>query len=152
MVAATVNICAPVWPRTSMGAVKSMSSTCLKISTATRKRAFFLGRHRKSGRAIVDVRVSSGAARWAGVNRDDLRSLRDLSGSKVACQLLSLYREAIRSGDGLDFEARSLETISDIVRLLRSVPRDLPALHRTRDYLHAHFHQKVTMRDLAALS
>lgn len=75
------------------------------------------------------------------------RSLRDLSGSRIAFDLLSLYRSATHI-DPLDFESRALELIGRIAPLIRNTS-DLPSATRARDYLHASFRNRVTMAELA---
>src|SRR5438876_7265675 len=66
------------------------------------------------------------------------RSLRDLSGSRAAWDLLALYRDAPHI-EQLEFESRALELIGCIAPLARTTPRDLPSLQRAREYLHARF-------------
>ena len=74
------------------------------------------------------------------------RGLRDVSGSRAAWDMLALYREA-PSLDPLEFETRAMRLIAAIAPI-RS-PRDMPTLRRAREYLHAHFCEAVTMRDVA---
>src|SRR5207248_1877634 len=49
-----------------------------------------------------------GAALLDGVrvNRTDFQSLRDLSGSRAAWEILSLYRDATIASESIDFESR----------------------------------------------
>jgi AraC family transcriptional regulator len=84
----------------------------------------------------------------ADANRSQFRSLRDVTGSRAAWDLLKLYRIAPNS-DPLDFEARALELIAAIAPLARATRRDLPSVQRAREYLHANFRRPVTMADLA---
>jgi len=71
------------------------------------------------------------------------RSIRDLSGSRVAWDILRLYRDAADGAEPLEFEARSLDLIAGVAAL--KTPRDLPAIVRARDYLHATFRERVTV-------
>lgn len=77
------------------------------------------------------------------------RSLRDLSGSRAAWELLKLYRDANGGAAPLDFEARALELIAHVVPFTRTVSRDRPSLARARDYLQVSFRERVTMKDIA---
>jgi AraC family transcriptional regulator len=77
------------------------------------------------------------------------RSLRDLSGSRAAWELLKLYRDASGGAAQLDFEARALDLIAHVVPFPRTVPRDRPSLVRARDYLQASFRERVTMEDVS---
>jgi AraC-like DNA-binding protein len=74
------------------------------------------------------------------------RGLRDVSGSRVAWDMLALYRNAARL-EPLEFESNSMSLIAAIGSV--KLPRDLPSLQRARDYLHAHFREPLTMRDVA---
>jgi AraC family transcriptional regulator len=85
----------------------------------------------------------------AEFRRADSRSLRDLSGSRAAWELLSLYREAKADLDPIEFESRAMELVGRIVPLSRA-PRDLPSLGRAREYLHSHFRERVRMSRVAA--
>lgn len=80
--------------------------------------------------------------------RSEFRSLRDLSGSRAAWEILALFRSAADC-EPLDFESRALQLIGRIAPLARSAPRDLPSAQRSREYLHANFRDRVTMADLA---
>ena len=84
----------------------------------------------------------------ADTNRSKFRSLRDVTGSRAAWDLLNLYRIAPHS-DPLDFEARALQLITAIAPLARDIPRDLPSAQRAREYLDANFRRPGTMADLA---
>jgi AraC family transcriptional regulator len=84
-----------------------------------------------------------------GNQRAALASVRDLSGSRAAFELLSLYRGAVSADDALEFEARSLELVARLVAAPSLRSRDLPSLSRARDYLHQHYQDVVTMRDVA---
>jgi len=84
----------------------------------------------------------------AETNRSKLRSLRDVTGSRAAWDLLKLYRDAPDS-DPLDFEVRGLQLIAAMAPLARETPRDLPSAQRACEYLHANFRRPVTMTDLA---
>ena len=83
------------------------------------------------------------------INRADLRAMRDLSATRVAWRLLSLYRDMQTSDEPLDFESRALELIGEIVHRSTALPRDLPSLLRAREYLHAHYSQRIMIRDIA---
>jgi len=83
--------------------------------------------------------------------RPEFRSLRDLSGSRAAWDLLMLYRTAADS-EPLDFESRALQLIGKIAPLARSMPSDLPSAQRAREYLHANFRGRITMADLARVA
>ena len=85
----------------------------------------------------------------APVDRTRFRSMRDLSGSSAAWQLLSLYRDAAIDDDPLQFESRALEVLSRVAPLART-PRDRPSLERARDYIHTHFRDRITMKAIAA--
>lgn len=74
-------------------------------------------------------------------------SIRDLSGSRVAWDILRLYRDATAGTDALDFEARSLDVITEVAAL--KTPRDLPAIVRARDVLHARFRERITVAEVA---
>jgi AraC family transcriptional regulator len=87
----------------------------------------------------------------ADTNRSKVRSLRDVTGSRAAWDLLKLYRIAPNS-DPLDFEARALQLIAAMAPLARATPRDLPSAQRAREYLHANFRRPVTMADLARVA
>jgi len=76
------------------------------------------------------------------------RSLRDLSGSRAAWDLLALYRDAPHI-EQLEFESRALELIGCIAPLARTTPRDLPSLQRAREYLHARFRDRLMIKDIA---
>jgi len=76
------------------------------------------------------------------------RSLRDLSGSRAAWDLLALYRDAPHI-EQLEFESRALELIGRIAPLARTTPRDLPSLQRAREYLHARFRDRLMIKDIA---
>ena len=78
-----------------------------------------------------------------------LQSMRDLTGTPAAWRILSLYRDAVTGHDALDFEARALQVIADVVRTPSKIPLDPPALSRARDYVHAHFCERITMHDVA---
>lgn len=84
----------------------------------------------------------------AEVNRAAVRSMRDLSGSRAAWELLSLYRHA--SEEETDFEWRAMQVAAGIVNVAAKVPRERASLDRARQYLHAHFRERIMMRDLAA--
>src|SRR5437762_379618 len=73
------------------------------------------------------------------IKHDRLRSMRDLSGTFAAWQILSLYRDAIDAHDDLDFESRALRIVGDVVRAASKIPIDRPALSRARDFVHDHF-------------
>ncbi|HJT18288.1 MAG TPA: AraC family transcriptional regulator [Thermoanaerobaculia bacterium] len=75
-----------------------------------------------------------------------LRGLRDVSGSRVAWDMLALYRSAATL-DPLEFESRSMSLIAAIGSL--KAPRTMAPLQRAREYLHAHYREPLTMRDLA---
>jgi len=79
----------------------------------------------------------------------DGRSMRDLSGSRIAWELVSLYRDAATHHDALDFESRALRIAGDLSGVSERIPRDLPSLTRARDYLRAHFRERITMTDVA---
>jgi len=83
------------------------------------------------------------------IDRNEVASLRDLSGSRAAFELLALYRDAGSAGQSLEIESRALELVARIVLSSRSTPRDLPSLTRAREYLHAHFRGRMTMKDIA---
>lgn len=80
----------------------------------------------------------------------EARSVRDLSGSLGAWELLSLYREADFNRDSLQFESRAMELIARVAPLAGSGRRDLPSVQRAREYLHDHFRGPVRMKDVAA--
>jgi len=82
-------------------------------------------------------------------DRGGFASLRDLSGSRAAWELLTLYRDASRGADPLEFDTRALRLITHVVPLIRTVRRDRPALEKVREYLHASFRERVTMHDIA---
>jgi len=85
-----------------------------------------------------------------GVNPAAARSLRDLSATPAAWELLSLYASARNEHDPLDFEARALAIIAGIFPVSPAAPREVPSLRRVREYLHAHYRERIVMRDLAA--
>jgi AraC family transcriptional regulator len=85
----------------------------------------------------------------AGLKRGDVRSVRDLSGSLTAWELLSLYRDA-GDGDALEFESRAMELIGRLAPVARNIPRDLRSLERAREHLRATFRQPVTLRQVAS--
>jgi AraC family transcriptional regulator len=85
-----------------------------------------------------------------GVNAAAARSLRDLSATPAAWELLSLYASARNEHDPLDFEARALAIIAGIFPRSAAAPRDVPSLHRVREYLHTHYHERIAMHDLAS--
>ncbi len=78
----------------------------------------------------------------------DRRSLRELSGSREAWELLSLYLDSRSGHDPLAFESRALSLVARIARL--PIPRDLPPLLRARDFVHAHFREQLLMKAIAA--
>jgi AraC family transcriptional regulator len=86
-----------------------------------------------------------------GVDRSRLheRSLRDLSGSRAVWDLLALYRDVQRDCEPLDFESRALQLIGSLAPVARNAVRDAPRIARAREYLDAHFRERVTMRDIA---
>lgn len=79
----------------------------------------------------------------------EARSIRDLSGSRIAWELVSLYRDAATRHDELDFESRALGIIGGLTGVSERIPRDLPSLNRACEYLRAHFRDRITMRDVA---
>jgi len=83
------------------------------------------------------------------IKRGDFRSMRDLSGSRAAWDLLALYRDAISGSDPLDFESRAMQLIGRVAPLARTASLDVASLRRTRDYLHAHFRERLLMKDIA---
>lgn len=83
------------------------------------------------------------------VAHPQLRSLRDLTGTHAAWQMLSLYRDATEAHDDLDFESRALALMANVVRTPSVIPIDRPALSRARDFIAAHFRDRVTMHDIA---
>jgi len=84
----------------------------------------------------------------APTDRSRFRSVRDLSGSMGAWQLLSLYRRAA-GADPLEFESGAMRLLARIAPLART-PRDRPSLERAREFVHARFRDRVTMRDIAS--
>lgn len=80
-------------------------------------------------------------------DRDAMSSVRDLSATESAWDLLALYRSA--DDDPFAFEASALKLAGDLAKIRTRIPRDLPSLVRTRDYVHAHFRTRMTMRDIA---
>lgn len=84
----------------------------------------------------------------AGCRRDHARSLRDISGSSVAWNLLALYRGAASDADPLSFESRAIELVGKVVPLVKS-SRDIRSLLRARDYVHDRFRDQLRMRDIA---
>ena len=83
------------------------------------------------------------------IDHAQLRSMRDLSGTRAAWRILSLYRDAVDAHDDLDFESRALEVIGEIVRSPSKIAVDRPALSRARDYVHDHYRDRMTMGDIA---
>lgn len=83
---------------------------------------------------LIDARRASG--------------LRDVSGSRVAWDILALYRDA-PAIDAVEFESRALELVAGIAPRAHKTPRDLPSLKRARDYIHANFRHRVTVTDVA---
>jgi len=81
----------------------------------------------------------------AGVNRD----VRDLSGTRAAWDLLSLYRGACYDDDALAFDERAHSLVGDLAKTPQRIPRDRPSLDRARDYVHAHFRERLTMPSIA---
>jgi AraC family transcriptional regulator len=84
-----------------------------------------------------------------GVRPSAARSLRDLSATAAAWEILSLYASVRSEHEPLDFEARALALIAGIFRLSTAAPREVPSLRRIREYLHAHFRERIAMHDLA---
>ncbi|HEX7190974.1 MAG TPA: hypothetical protein VF381_05310, partial [Thermoanaerobaculia bacterium] len=84
----------------------------------------------------------------AAVDRTRFRTMRDLSGSSAAWQLLSLVRDA-SSGEPLEIESRALDLLARVTPLA-ATPRDLPSLQRARDYIHARFRDRITMSEIAS--
>ena len=76
------------------------------------------------------------------------RSRRDVSGSRVAWEMLALYRDMSADHDPLEFESRAL-TIAARVRG-QAQTRDVPSLERAREYLHAAFRNPIAMKDVAS--
>jgi AraC family transcriptional regulator len=83
------------------------------------------------------------------IKRSDFRSLRDLSGSRIAWDLLALYHDALRGSDPLDFESRALQLIARLAPVTRTAALDTAPLQRAREYLHAHFQERLMMKDIA---
>jgi AraC family transcriptional regulator len=83
------------------------------------------------------------------ISHPQLRSMRDLTGTHAAWQLLSLYRDASDAHDDLDFESRALQVIADVVRTPSTIPIDRPAISRARDFVNEHFRDRITMSEIA---
>lgn len=77
------------------------------------------------------------------------RSVRDISGSAPSWQLLALYREAAAHDDDLQFESSALELLARVAPLAH-IPRDRRSLERAREYVHAHFRDRLLMTDIAS--
>jgi AraC family transcriptional regulator len=86
----------------------------------------------------------------AAAGADFMREMRDLTGSRVAWDLLSLHRDAATNYDDLDFESRALEMIGGLLRLPNVVARDLGSVRQAREFVHAHFRDRMTMREIGA--
>ena len=84
-----------------------------------------------------------------GVGREERADLRDLTGTRSAFELLSLYRDALSDADPLEFESRALALVGRVVSPSHRAARDLPSLRRAQEYLHAHFNARVTMTDVS---
>lgn len=82
----------------------------------------------------------------ADVDRNRFRSMRDLSGSAAAWELLALHRS---NPDPLEFESRALRVVASVAPLAGRVAADRPALERARDFIHAHFTEPLTMSQIA---
>ena len=78
-----------------------------------------------------------------------LRAMRDLTGTRAAWRLLSLYRDAARQNDELDFEERALDLIGEVASMPARIPLHQPSLTRARDYLDATFRRHMTMKEIA---
>jgi AraC family transcriptional regulator len=83
----------------------------------------------------------------ADIDRTRFRSMRDLSGSSAAWQILSLHRDA-EDGDPLEIENRAFEILAGVAPLA-ATPRDVPSLERARDYIHERFRDRITMKEIA---
>jgi AraC family transcriptional regulator len=81
-------------------------------------------------------------------DRTRFRSMRDLSGSAAAWQLLSLYRDAA-AGEPLELESRALQLLAEVAPIART-PRDVPSLARAHDFIHARFRDNITMAEIAS--
>jgi hypothetical protein len=80
-------------------------------------------------------------------DRHAMSSMCDLSATESAWDLLALYRSA--DDDPLDFETSALKLAGNLAKINTRIPRDLPSLSRTRDYVHAHFRTRMTMHDIS---
>ena len=80
-------------------------------------------------------------------DRDAMSSVRDLSATQTAWDLLGLYRAA--DHDPLTFDAHALRLAGELAKIRTRIPRDLPSLARARQYMHAHFRARMTMHDIA---
>jgi AraC-like DNA-binding protein len=84
---------------------------------------------------------------FAAVN---LRPIIDLSGARPAWELMDLFRRiAAREVNQLDLESRAVALAFSIVRYSARVPRDLRSLQRACEYVHAHFGENLTLRQVA---
>ncbi|HKB80430.1 MAG TPA: AraC family transcriptional regulator [Thermoanaerobaculia bacterium] len=82
-------------------------------------------------------------------DRAGMRSMRDLSGSRAAFDLLTLYRRAMTDDDEFGFESAAVELIARLTPQIRAPQRGLPSLRRAREYLHAHFRDRLTVQEVA---
>lgn len=83
------------------------------------------------------------------VDRGGSRSLRDVSGSRAAFDLLALYRDARRAYEPLDFETRALQLIGRFAPVVGGPLSEQRRVRVAREYLDAHFRERVTVQDLA---
>ncbi|MGZ4866604.1 MAG: helix-turn-helix transcriptional regulator [Candidatus Angelobacter sp.] len=84
---------------------------------------------------------------FAAVN---LRSITDLSGNRPAWELMDLYRRiSSHPANDLDIESRAVALAFSIVKSSARVPRDLRALQRACEYVHAHFGDNLTLARVA---
>lgn len=80
----------------------------------------------------------------------NLRPIIDLSGSRPAWELIDLYqRISSHTGNDLDIESRAVALAYSIVKFSARAPRDLRSLQRTREYVHAHFAENLTLAQVA---
>jgi AraC family transcriptional regulator len=87
------------------------------------------------------------AVDFAAVN---LRPIIDLSGRRPAWELMDLYqRISSTATNDLDIESRAVALAFSIVKFASSTPRDLRSLQRTREYIHAHFSDPLTLAQVA---
>lgn len=82
--------------------------------------------------------------------RVNLRPIIDLSGTRSAWELMELSRRiAAGETNQLDIEARAASLAFSIVRSSVHMPKNLRALQRACEFIHAHFEKNLTLAQVA---